>query len=126
MSIKTPFKRVEGLGSAKDGTDHFWRQRLTAAANVPLMIAFVLIVISLLGADHDTVAARFSNPFVAVIMLLVIVSGLYHAKLGMQVVIEDYIHGDVVKYAAIAANVFFTFFVAALAVFAILKMGFGL
>ncbi|MBO6554053.1 MAG: succinate dehydrogenase, hydrophobic membrane anchor protein [Roseitalea sp.] len=125
MSIKTPFKRVEGLGSAKDGTEHFWRQRLTALANVPLIIAFVWIVVSLNGEDHATVAATFANPFVAVVMLLVIVSALYHAKLGMQVVIEDYIHGELAKYALLVANIFFTFGIAVLAVFAILKMGFG-
>ena len=125
MSIKTPFKHVAGLGSAKDGTEHFWRQRLTALANVPLTVAFVWIVVSLGGADHATVAAAFANPFVAVIMLLTIVSALYHAKLGMQVVIEDYIHGEAAKYALLIANIFFTFLVATLAIFAILKMGFG-
>ena len=125
MSIKTPFKRATGMGSAKDGTDHFWRQRLTGLANVPLIIAFIWIIVALSGEDHAGVTSTFANPFIAVVMLLVIVSGLYHAKLGMQVVIEDYVHGEAAKFALVVANTFFTFAIAALAIFAILKMGFG-
>ncbi|WP_306120597.1 MULTISPECIES: succinate dehydrogenase, hydrophobic membrane anchor protein [unclassified Roseitalea] len=125
MSLTTPLKRARGLGSAKDGTRHFWRQRLTALANIPLLIAFVFILMTLLGRDHATVTAAFGNPFVAIVMLAVVVSALYHAKLGMQVIIEDYIHGEAMKFALLLANVFFTAVVALTAIFAILKMGFG-
>ena len=124
--LRTPLARVRGLGSAKSGTEHFWRQRLTAVANVPLIIAFVLIVVSLLGRNHAYVVQTLGSPLVAMLMLLFIGSATYHMRIGMQVIIEDYVHGDVTKLALIMLNTFFTIAVGLAAAYAILKLSFGL
>ena len=97
MTMRTPLGRVRGHGSAKSGTEHFWRQRLTAVANIPLTIAGIIIVVSLLGRNHAAAAQILGSPLIAIIMLLFMFSITYHMRLGMQVVIEDYIHGDTIK-----------------------------
>ena len=125
MSIRTPLGRVRGLGSAKSGTEHFWHQRLTAIANVFLVSAFVVILVSLFGRNHSFVHQVLGSPFVAIVMLLMVGSVTYHMKLGMQVVIEDYVHDEKWKFAAIIANTFFTIAVAAACAFALLKISFG-
>src|SRR6266508_4500089 len=95
--MSTPLKHVRGLGPAKSGTGHFWRQRLTAVANVPLTIAFVLIVVALLGRNHAAVVQILGSPLIAVIMLLFIISVTTHMRIGMQVIIEDYVHDEARK-----------------------------
>jgi succinate dehydrogenase membrane anchor subunit len=125
MSIRTPIGRVRGLGSAKSGTEHFWHQRLTAVANVFLVTAFVVILVSLLGRSHAAVIQILGSPFVAIVMLLMVGSVTYHMKLGMQVVIEDYVHDEKWKFAAIIANTFFAIAVAAACAYALLKISFG-
>jgi succinate dehydrogenase / fumarate reductase membrane anchor subunit len=125
MSIRTPLGRVRGLGSAKSGTEHFWHQRVTAVANVFLVTAFVVILVSLLGSSHATVHQILGSPFVAIVMLLMVGSTTYHMKLGMQVVIEDYVHDATWKFAAIIANNFFAIAVAAACAYALLKISFG-
>src|SRR5262245_9970876 len=95
--MRTPLARVRGLGSARSGTEHFWRQRLTAVANVPLTIAFVLIVVSLLGRNHAAAQQILGTPLVAVIILLFIGSVIYHIRLGMPVIIADYVHDHTPK-----------------------------
>ena len=124
-SMRTPLARVRGLGSAKSGTQHFWHQRLTAIANVPLTIGFIAILMSLLGRGHAAVVQILGSPLVAIVMLLFIGSATYHMKIGMQVIIEDYVHDEKLKVAAIIANTFFAIAVAAVTVFAILKLSFG-
>ena len=123
--FRTSLARVRGLGSARNGTGHFWHQRLTAVSNVPLVIAFVLILVSLLGRSHAAVVQILGSPLVAIVMLLFIGSITYHMKLGMQVIIEDYVHDEKWKFAAVIANIFFSVAVGLAAVYAILKLSFG-
>ena len=125
MSIRTPLARVRGLGSARSGTGHFWHQRLTALANVPLTIGFVIILVSLLGRGHATVVGTLGSPLVAIVMLLFVGSITYHMKIGMQVIIEDYVHDERFKFAALVGNTFFAIMVAAAAGYALLKLSSG-
>ena len=122
--MSTPLARVRGLGAARSGTQHFWRQRLTAVANVPLTIAFVLIVVALLGRNHAAVVQILGSPLVAVIMLLFIMSVTTHMRIGMQVIIEDYVHDGSAKLVLIMANTFFAVAVALASAFAILTLSF--
>ena len=122
---RTPLARVRGLGSAKSGTEHFWHQRLTAVANVPLTIAFVLIVVSLLGRNHAWAQQTLGTPLVAIVMLLFIGSATYHMRIGMQVIIEDYVHDEVPKLLLLMLNTFFTIAIALACAYAIFKLSFG-
>lgn len=124
-SLRTPLARVRGLGSARSGTGHFWLQRLTAVANVVLALAFLCVVISLTGKSHAAAVATLGNPFVAILMLLFVISGAVHMRLGMQVIIEDYVHHEGLKIAAVMANTFFAIAVGAVCAFALLKLSFG-
>jgi succinate dehydrogenase / fumarate reductase membrane anchor subunit len=122
--MSTPLARVRGLGSAKSGTTHFWRQRLTAVANVPLSIAFVFIVVGLLGRNHAAVVQILGSPLVAVVMLLFIMSITAHMRIGMQVIIEDYVHDERAKLTLLMANTFFAVAVAFTSAFAIFMLSF--
>ena len=124
-NMRTPLSKVRGLGSAKEGTDHFWRQRLTALANVPLILFFIIFIIAYNGQPFAVVAGAMSNPLVAVLMGLVLVSGIVHMKLGMQVIIEDYIHTEGLKLGLLILNTFFCIVIGAVSLFAVLKLGFG-
>jgi succinate dehydrogenase / fumarate reductase, membrane anchor subunit len=124
--IRTPLARVRGRGSAKSGTEHFWHQRLTAIANIPLTITAVIILITLLGRNQTAVAQILGSPVIAIIMLLFIASISIHMRIGMAVVIEDYVHDETAKIAALVANTFFTIIVGLSAAFGILKLSFGL
>ena len=125
MTMRTPLGTVRGTGTAKSGTGDFWRQRLTAVANVPLTIAGVIIVIALTGRNHAAAVQILGSPIVAIVMLLFILSISVHMRIGMQVIIEDYVHEEKTKLALILLNTFYVMVVGLAAVYAILKLSFG-
>jgi succinate dehydrogenase / fumarate reductase, membrane anchor subunit len=124
--IRTPLGRVRGRGAARSGTGHFWRQRLTAVANIPLTIAAIIIIIMLLGRNQAAAAQILGSPLVAIIMLLFIASVTTHMRLGMQVIIEDYVHDDNAKLILLMANTFFSLAVAVASAYGIFKLSFGI
>ena len=125
MSVKSELGKVRGLGAARDGTQHFWMQRVTAVSNFPLVIYLVYFIVSHLGASRGAVVASVKNPFCAIALSLAMISIFWHMKLGIQTVIEDYVHGTAAKLIALLLNTFFSFALAGLALYAILKMNFG-
>ena len=123
--MRTPMRRVRGLGAGHSGTGHFWLQRVTSVAGIPLTIALFVIVIALLGRSHAAVVQILGSPIVAILMLLFIVNMAYHMWIGMQEIIIDYVHEDKFKLASLMANTFFAIGVAFASCFAILKLSFG-
>lgn len=123
--MRTPLGKVRGLGSAKEGTDHFWKQRLTAVSNLILICFLVCLIIGLVGDSHGDVVKTLSSPIVSVLLLASVVSICWHMKLGMQTVIEDYVYGEGAKVALVIANNFFCVGLMLAGAFAALKLGFG-
>lgn len=123
--FRTPLSRVRGLGAAREGTGHFWYQRVTAAANIPLILFFVGLIIALSDASFADVRATLANPFITVLLVLAVISVTYHMKLGMQMIIEDYVHDEFLKIVLLMLNIFYTLIVGAVCIFALLKIAFG-
>ena len=124
-SMRTPLGRVRALGASHSGTGDFWRQRLTAVAMVLLIVPVIAVVMMLLGRNQAGAKLILGSPAVAIILLLFIIASCWHMKIGMQVVIEDYIHNEKLKLASIMANNFFAFVVALASIYAILKLSSG-
>ena len=123
--FRTELGKVRGWGAAHTGTSHFWAQRMTALANVPLFIFFIVLVVSLVGKDYATVHSTLENPIVAVVMALMILSGIYHMKLGMQVILEDYLPNEATRVLMLAFNTFFCYVIGAGLLLALLKISLG-
>ena len=124
-TMRTPLARVKGLGAAGHGAEHWWLHRLTAVSNVPLILAFVIIVAALAGSDYARAISIVSHPFVAIVLLLAVVSVTNHMRLGMQIVIEDYVHQKGWKLVALGANNFYAVAVAVACLYAIVKVSLG-
>ena len=124
LRMRSPLGRAIGLGSAKEGVEHWWRQRLTAIALVPLVLWFVIFVLRLLGADYATARHEMARPFPAVMLLLLVVAGFWHGTLGMQIVIEDYVHAEWARFSLVVLLRLLAFAFAVAGVFAVLRIAF--
>ena len=120
----SPLKTAKGMGSAHEGTDHWMKQKITAVLNIPLVLWFIWSMVSLQGATHAQLVAWQAQPTNAVLMIMLIISVLYHAKLGSQVVVEDYISNEWFKLAKLIAQKIFFFAVGVMCIFCVLKIAF--
>jgi succinate dehydrogenase / fumarate reductase membrane anchor subunit len=123
--FRTPLARVRGLGSAREGTAHFWKQRVTAVANIFLVSFLICVVAKLAGQDHAAVRAALAHPLYALPILALVISGIVHMRLGMQTIVEDYVHSEGPKVLSLMLNTFFAIAVGLTCVFAVLKLSFG-
>jgi succinate dehydrogenase / fumarate reductase membrane anchor subunit len=125
MSLTNPLRQVLGAGPSRSGVHHWWVQRLTALALVPLSIWFVVSILCLPGLDHVTVSAWMAQSWTALLLVLFVLTAAWHSRLGLQVIVEDYVHGAGAKTLLLVLSAFIHVFAAAAAVFAVLKVAFG-
>jgi succinate dehydrogenase / fumarate reductase membrane anchor subunit len=123
--IRSPLARVRGLGSAREGADHFWKQRVTAVSNIFLVLFLAGLMVKLAGADFITVKKTLQKPLVSILLLLLVLSGIHHMRLGMQTIIEDYASSEGKKLFWLVLNSFFAISVAITCIFAVMKLAFG-
>jgi succinate dehydrogenase / fumarate reductase membrane anchor subunit len=123
--MRSPLGRAIGLGSAKEGVEHWWMQRITAVALVPLILWFAIAVIGLVGADLETVQNWVGRPLPAILLVLLLIASFYHMSLGLQVVIEDYVHTEPAKLGLVIAIRLLCFAFAVAGIFAVLSMALG-
>lgn len=123
--MKTPLAKVRGLGSAKDGTHHWWLQRVTAIANIPLVIFMVISFVGNVGKSHAEWVAWLKQPLASVLVILFVANFVYHMRLGLQVIVEDYVHDKGTKVASMLVITFACVLIAALSIFSVLRIAFG-
>lgn len=124
--MRSPLGRAVGLGSAKEGVEHWWLQRITAVALVPLSLWFVIAIIRLAGADFDSVRDWIGNPLPAILLVLLLIATFYHVSLGLQVVVEDYIHAELAKLGLVIIVRLACFAFAVAGIFAVIIMAVGM
>jgi succinate dehydrogenase / fumarate reductase, membrane anchor subunit len=123
--MRSPLGRAIGLGSAKEGVEHWWMQRITAIALVPLILWFVIAVIGLAGADLETMQNWVGRPLPAILLVLLLIATFYHMSLGLQVVVEDYVHVELAKLALVILIRLFCFALAVAGIFAVFSIAVG-
>jgi succinate dehydrogenase / fumarate reductase, membrane anchor subunit len=123
--LQSPLSRAVGRGSAKEGVEHWWAQKLTSVALVPLALWFVASVVALAGADRDAVVQWLHGPLAAILMVLLLIAVFYHLMLGIQVIVEDYVHSEWAKIPALVVNRLACYALGIAGVFAVLRIAFG-
>ena len=125
MDMRTPLGKVRGLGSAKSGTDHFWKVRTTSVALVPLLLFYIVFLIAYVGRPYADVVGALANPFVATINALTVIASIAHMRLGMEEIIQDYVHSEGMKVLFLVLNAFFSLVIGGLCLIAVLKIAFA-
>ena len=123
--MATPLARVGGLGSAHRGTETFWRQRVTALANIPLVIFLIFSLVAHVGSSFEEVRSYLANPLVALAMLALVISASIHMRIGLKEIVEDYVHNEYLRILSILFATFFAWGIGLACVYAIVKIGVG-